>query len=147
MLFIIRLFLRFVPNKIALAVAFLLNWPWQVLALKTFGYVVSALSYGAVPMPVGIGIFAAIIAFYCVYGGMRSVVLTDFIQGLLCTVVVLGGMLLVIQVKFGGIGDMFQLALKEKPALLAISNPNYFIGICIVSSMGAYCWPEIFNRI
>ncbi len=132
---------------IAIAVGFLLSWPWQVMALKTFGYVVMSISYGAIPMPVGIGIFAAIIAFYCVYGGMRSVVLTDFIQGILCTIVVLGGMLIVLQVKFGGMGDMFQQVLKEKPALLTISNPHYFIGICVASSLGAYCWPEIFNRI
>ncbi|MCF8070178.1 MAG: sodium:solute symporter family protein [Desulfobacterales bacterium] len=132
---------------IMLAVAFLLSWPWQVLALKTFGYVVLKLSYDTIPMPVGIGIFGAVIAFYCIYGGMRSVVMTDFIQGIICTIVVLGGIYAVLQSKFGGIGPMYQQVFEFNPDLLKISAPNYFIGISIASALGAYCWPEIFNRI
>jgi SSS family solute:Na+ symporter len=98
-------------------------------------------------MPVGIGIFGAVIAFYCIYGGMRSVVMTDFIQGIICTVVVIGGICFVLQARFDGIGAMFQQVSLVKPELLKISAPHYFIGICLASAFGAYCWPEIFNRI
>ena len=132
---------------VIIGVVIVLNWPWQVVALKTFGYVVSALSYGMIPKPLGIGVFATAISLYCIYGGMRSVVLTDFVQGIICTLVAIVGFLFVVQKQFGGPAPLFQRVLEEKPELLTIENPNYFLGLLVAAALTTFCWPEMFNRI
>jgi len=92
-------------------------------------------------------IFAAIIAIYCIYGGMRSVVVTDFFQGIIAVVVVIGGIIAAIYLKFGGIGPMFQQVLAQRPEMLVIEDTKYWTSIIVASALGAYCWLEIFNRI
>lgn len=143
--------LRFNNSKlvyiVALAAGFIISWPWQVMALMTFGYTINELSYGYIPMQPAIGIFAVIIAFYCIYGGMRSVVVTDFIQGILCCVVVMAGILAVMHLEFGGMGAMFERVLTEKPDFLIVNDTKYMVSIIISSTLGAYCFPEIYNRI
>jgi len=132
---------------VALLSGFIFCWPWQVLALSALGHTVTALTGGVVPASVSMGLFAALIAFYCIYGGMRSVVVTDFVQGLICSVIVIGGIVLVINMKFGGLGEMFQQVYKEKPDFLTINDPKYLISILIPCTLSVYCWPELFNRI
>lgn len=132
---------------VALAAGFIISWPWQVMALMTFGYTINTLSYGIIPMPVAIGVFAIIISFYCIYGGMRSVVVTDFIQGLICTVIVTVGIISVLYIKFDGIGPMFQRVMAEKPDFLTVIDTKYMLSIIVSGTLGAYCFPEIFNRI
>lgn len=141
---------RYGDRRLAILIAiagFVIGAPWQIMALKTFGYCTTALTYGALPGAAAMGIFAAIIAIYCIYGGMRSVVVTDFFQGIVCVVVVIGGIIAAIYLKFGGIGPMFQQVLAQRPEMLVIEDTKYWTSIIIASSLGAYCWLEIFNRI
>jgi SSS family solute:Na+ symporter len=132
---------------VALLSGFLFCWPWQVLALMALGHTATALTGGAIPVSVSMAFFAMLIAFYCIYGGMRSVVVTDFVQGLICSVIVMGGILLVINMKFGGFAEMFQQVYTEKPDFLVINDPKYLISILIPCTLSVYCWPELFNRI
>ncbi|MCF8068714.1 MAG: sodium:solute symporter family protein [Desulfobacterales bacterium] len=143
--------LRFNNKKlvfiIALAAGFIISWPWQVMALMTFGYTINVITYGIVPIQVAVGIFAIVIAFYCIYGGMRSVVVTDFIQGLVCCVVVMFGVIAVMYIKFDGIGPMFKKVMAVNPDFLTVVDTKYMVSIIISGTLGAYCFPEIFNRI
>jgi len=141
---------RYGDRRLAILVAiagFIIGAPWQIMALKTFGYTTTALTYGALPEVAGMAIFAIAITAYCVYGGMRSVVVTDFFQGIICVVVVIGGIIACIYAKFGGIGPMFQQVLAQRPEMLVIEDTKYWTSIIVASFLGAYCWLEIFNRI
>lgn len=141
---------RYGDRRLAILVAiagFAIGAPWQIMALKTFGYTTTALTYGALPEAAGMAIFATIIAVYCIYGGMRSVVVTDFFQGMVCVVVVIFGIIAAIYLKFGGIGPMFQQVLAQRPEMLVIEDTKYWTSIIVASALGAYCWLEIFNRI
>jgi SSS family solute:Na+ symporter len=142
--------LRYGDRKLAILVAaagFIIGAPWQITALKTFGYVSSAITYGAVPQTVSIAFFTVVVGLYCIYGGMRSVVVTDFFQGIIAVVVVLGGVIAAVYIKFDGFGGMFQQLLVQKPEMLVINDVKVWINIVLVSVLGSYCWLEIFNRI
>ena len=143
--------LRYRDKKLAIIVAIaagvVIAAPWQIMALKTFGYVTDALTYGALPQPIGMAIFAVLIAIYCIYGGMRSVVLTDFFQGIISVVVVIIGIIAVFQVKFGGLGQMFQDVYRQSPELLVVEDTKFWTSIIIPSALAVYCFVEIFNRI
>jgi len=141
---------RYGDRRLAILIAiagFIIGAPWQIMALKTFGYCTTALTYGALPQAAGMAIFAAVIAIYCIYGGMRSVVVTDFFQGIVSVVVVIGGIIAAIYIKFGGVGPMFQQVLAQRPEMLVIGDTKYWTSIIVASALGAYCWLEIFNRI
>ena len=141
---------RYDDRKLSILVAaagFIIGAPWQITALKTFGYVSSALTYGVVPQTVSIAFFTVVVGLYCIYGGMRSVVVTDFFQGLISVVVVLGGVLAAVHIKFDGFGGMFEQLLAQKPEMLAINDVKVWTNIVLVSVLGSYCWLEIFNRI
>jgi SSS family solute:Na+ symporter len=143
--------LRYGSKAYAIVVAvigLLLNIPWHVMAFKTFGYVANALTGGAIPFNVGMVAITVIVLAYVLWGGQRSVVTTDFIQGIICCVVVVGGCIAVAYKLFGGFGPMFARLAVEKPELLTVPAPSgYWASIIIAGTLGAYCWLEVFNRI
>src|SRR5690606_35264161 len=117
--------MRYRSRRLALFVALaalIIGAPWQVMALKTFGYLSYSLTYGAVPMNVGMAVFALFTLSYIAWGGQRSVVVTDFVQGVISMVLVMGGALFVIYKLFGGIGPMMSRLMAEKPELLTVSD-------------------------
>lgn len=142
--------MRYRSRRLALFVALaalIIGAPWQVMALKTFGYLSYSLTYGAVPMNVGMAVFALFTLSYIAWGGQRSVVVTDFVQGVISMVLVMGGALFVICKLFGGIGPMMSRLMAEKPELLTVSDPQAWTSWILAGAIGSYCWLEVYNRI
>ncbi|MEW6082013.1 MAG: sodium:solute symporter family protein [Bacillota bacterium] len=142
--------LRYGSKGLAIFIAIagiLLNFPWHIIAFKTFGYVASALTGGAVPFNLGMTIVVLLIAGYVMWGGQRTVVILDFYQGIISVVVVLAGIVFVTYSLFGGFGPLLSRLASEKPELLTIADKPYWTCIILGGIIGSYCWLEIFNRI
>jgi|GEM_PF-3248395 len=133
----------------------LIGAPWQVIAFKTFGYAFNEVTYNTLPVwtvgpftiSVGILLIGVFVLWYVVSGGMKSVVLTDFVQGVISVVIVLVGVVFVAQKLFGGFGEIFREVERVAPDLLVVDGSTYWAGIILASALGSYCWLEIFNRI
>ena len=126
----------------------MLGWVWLMTGFKMTGYVMYEVSYHAIPFNVGVYIIPVFVMVYILIGGMRSIVVTDLIQGIISTVIVIFGIVFVIQKLFGGAGAMFAQLIAEKPdEWLTISGPNEWSSTLIACGLGAYCWLEEFNRI
>lgn len=125
-----------------------IGMPWQITGFRMFAYTMYELSYHALPLNIGVYIIPAIVLIYVLAGGMRGVVHADFVNGILSTVIVLGGIAYVVQVIFGGPGALLQQLVAAKPVeWLTIDNPGEFSAVVIACSLGSYCWLEMFNRI
>lgn len=121
---------------------------WFVTGFKALGYVMYEASYHAIPWNAAIFIVPTFAAAYIVVGGMRSIVVTDFVQGLLSMVVVIFGIGFIIQKLFGGPGPMFaQLVAIQPVEWLTVSGVNIWSSVIIACALGSYCWLEEFNRI
>ena len=126
-----------------------------MIAFKTFGYAFNEITYNTLPVweagpftiNVGILLIGVFVLWYIIRGGMRSVVVTDFIQGIFSVVIVLGGVIFVAEKLFGGFGEILREVERTAPELLVIDGSTYWSGIILASAIGAYCWLEIFNRI
>ncbi|MHB1345687.1 MAG: sodium:solute symporter family protein [Thermoleophilia bacterium] len=133
----------------------LIGAPWQVIAFKTFGYAFNEVTYNTLPVwtvgpftiSIGILLIGVFVLWYVVSGGMKSVVLTDFVQGIISVVIVLVGVVFVAQKLFGGFGEIFREVERVAPDLLVVDGSTYWAGIILASALGSYCWLEIFNRI
>ena len=133
----------------------LIGAPWQVIAFKTFGYAFNEVTYNTLPVwtvgpftiSVGILLIGVFVLWYVVSGGMKSVVLTDFVQGVISVVIVLVGVVFVAQKLFSGFGEIFREVERVAPDLLVVDGSTYWAGIILASALGSYCWLEIFNRI
>ncbi len=142
--------LRYRSDKLAFFVALfglILNLPWHVMAFKTFGYVVSALTYGAIPFNIGMVVAGLFIMSYVMYGGQKSVVYSAFIQG---QVMIFGSMILLAimgQKFFGGFGPMLRQVAEKTPELLTVADSPYWASVIIAGILGSYCWLETFNRM
>lgn len=122
--------------------------PWQVLSIKTFGLLMSEATNGVVPFDVGMGIITAVILVYIVFAGMRSVVVTDFIQGIISTIVLFVGLIWIANSLFGGFGPLLEQVAQQNSELLVVNSASgYWGSIILTGAIGGYAWLEIFNRI
>lgn len=127
----------------------LINFPWHVIGFKTFGYVAYSLTGGAIPFNLGMAIIVGLILCYVTYGGQRTVVTLDFIQGVVLTGFMPIVVTFVVYKLFGngGYGAIFQEVAIKFPERLTVASPPYWSSINIAGIIGSYCWLEIFSRI
>lgn len=124
-----------------------IGFPWTVMAFKTFGYVIHALTYGALPFWLGVFIAAAFILTYTLRGGTKSVVTSDFIQGLIMIFGSLALVLFMTHRNFGGFGPMFREVAEKMPTLLTVQDTSAWSSVILAGILGSFCWMEIFNRM
>lgn len=145
--------LRYNSHKLGLFIgitSFLFWTPWLIVEMQTLGYIVSAVTYGAVPFWLGLVIISSIVIVYVSIGGMRAGAIGDLFQGIIFTIVGTGTVIYLIMKVYGGISPMFEQVSKNNPDLLII---NQDVGVLtwtsaiVASSFGAMMYPGIFNRI
>ena len=140
-------------NSPALAVvmaiaAIAIGAPWQVLSIKTFGLLMSEATNGTILFDVGMGIITAVILVYIVFAGMRSVVVTGFIQGIISTIVLFVGLVWIANSLFSSFGPLLEQVARQNPELLVVNGGSgYWASIILTGSIAGYAWLEIFNRI
>lgn len=146
-------FIRLRYNSPGLAVlitvmAIVIGAPWQVMSIKTFGFLMHEATNGTVPFNVGMGIITLTVLGYTVYAGMRSVVITDFIQGVLSTVIMLVALVWIATSLFGGFGPLLDRVATQNPDMMVVNaQSGYWASIILTGTIGGYAWLEIFNRI
>lgn len=129
--------------------------PWVVVSLVTFGYVFYAVSNGSIPFSIGILIGTSILLlrqYYTISMGMRGLIYSDLIQGLMAYVV--GAIFLVyVGVKVFHGFDMGHI-FKTHPQLSVIpvskktvGGPWYFMAITLTGALGGFAWPAMFNKM
>lgn len=122
--------------------------PWQVASIKTFGFLMTEATNGTVPFEVGMGVITLVTLGYIVFAGMRSVVVTDFIQGIISTVVLLVALVWIAYSLFGGFGSLLGQVAAQQPDLFTVNESSgYWASIILTGAIGGYAWLEVFNRI
>lgn len=143
--------LRYDSRGLAVLVAvagIVIGAPWQVASIKTFGFLMHEATNGTVPFEVGMGIITLVTLGYIVFAGMRSVVITDFIQGIISTVVLLVALVWIAYSLFGGFGALVGQVAAQQPDLFTVSDSSgYWASIILTGAIGGYAWLDVFNRI
>jgi len=134
------------------AAAILIEAPWIIIEFAAMGYLVEAITYGAVTRQLGTIIIVVFVMSYIMYSGMKAVAVTELIQGILCSVVVSFGLIAIIYKLWGGIGPLYQQVAAVAPENLTISKGGtysypYWSSIIITASLGIMGWASFFSRI
>ena len=123
---------------------------WVSAQITALGLVFNILSQGAISMPMGMVVGAAIVLIYTLFGGMWSVALTDFFQ---MTIIVIGLLYIayVVAGLAGGAGVVFEHASKEGK-LVFFPQPTTaevlaFIGAGITIMFGSMPQQDVFQRV
>lgn len=137
---------------IASAISVVALLPWLILGLIAMGSVIQWASLGHLSIAESILIGIAVLVvrqFWTVQMGMRGLIITDMVQGIVAYV---GSAILclgLIIFYFGGIGSLGQLtdAQLSLPDFGSPSGGWYYFGIVAAGIIGSLCWPMIFTRI
>ncbi|MEG1536837.1 MAG: hypothetical protein RR387_00965, partial [Clostridiales bacterium] len=88
-------------------VSIIIEMPWTVIELAAIGWLVNAVSGGRIPNEIGIVFFGLFMLMYVLYGGMKSIAMTELIQGILVTIVVIFCCYFAVNKLFGGFAEMY----------------------------------------
>ncbi|MGI5823962.1 MAG: sodium:solute symporter family protein [Bacillota bacterium] len=132
--------------------AVLIEAPWIIIEFAAMGALVQALTYGAIPYRLGMIIIVVFVMAYIMYSGMKSLAITELLQGALSTVVIMGGFIFIIYKLFGGFGPMYEQVYAVAPDNLTISfggtySYSYWSSVIITASLGVMGWASFFTRI
>lgn len=126
--------------------------PWLILGLIAMGAVIQWASLGNLSFEVSILIGIAVLVirqFWTVQMGMRGLIVTDMVQGIVAyigsSVLCLG--LLIFY--FGGFSNLERLTTAQLslPGYGSESGEWFYFGIVASGIIGSLCWPMIFTRI
>ncbi len=127
--------------------------PWLLMEWVTQGYIFSYASGGVLPPFLGMFLGVVVVLIYVSLGGMKTVITANIFQGILMFVVGNGLMLYIVYKFFGGFGSGFDQILQQYPEMLTYPGPGwspktpYWSSIVITSSLGAFMWPWIYNKL
>jgi Na+/proline symporter len=137
---------------IASVVSVVALMPWLVLGLIAMGAVIRWASLGhlSVADSILIGIAVLVVRqFWTVQMGMRGLVVTDMVQGIVAYIgsaVLCLGLLLFYFKGLSNLGQLNETQLSL-PAFGSESGGWYYFGIVAAGIIGSLCWPMIFTRI
>jgi len=137
---------------IASAISVVALMPWLVLGLIAMGAVIQWASLGRLSDAdsILIGIVVLVVRqFWTVQMGMRGLVLTDMVQGIVAYIgsaVLCLGLLLFYFKGFSNLGKLTDSQLSL-PDFQSGSGGWYYFGIVAAGIIGSLCWPMIFTRI
>ena len=130
--------------------AILIEAPWIIIEFAAMGVLMQALTFGTIPYRLGMIIIVVFVMAYIMYSGMKSLAITELLQGALSTVVILAGFIFIIYKLFGGFGPMYQQLYAEFPQNLTVANGGdygYWSSVIITASLGIMGWASFFTRI
>jgi SSS family solute:Na+ symporter len=134
------------------AAAILIEAPWVVMEFAAMGLLMNALTYGALNAKIGVLIIGVVVVSYILYSGMRAIAVTELIQGIISSVVIAVGLVLIVYKLWGGFGPLFRVVAETAPENLTISyggaySYEYWSSIIITGSLGIMGWASFFSRI
>ncbi len=114
-----------VLGNLYLSVLFVFTLPYLALQPIGAGILLERLTEGGIPYFMGAILLSFFICLYVLFGGMKSVALTDVKQGILMFVLMFTA-LFVIAGKFGGITQANEMVFQIKPALFSRGGNGSF---------------------
>lgn len=127
-------------------------FPWIVLGMQAMGTIFRWASLGNLSITAALVIGVSIIAIrqiWTVQMGMRGLVITDLVQGIVAYVgaaIVCIGLLLFFFDGFGEIGRLPE-ANVALPGFSSDVGGLYFFGLIVTGAVGSLCWPTSYQRI
>ncbi|GAA0514087.1 MULTISPECIES: sodium:solute symporter family protein [Streptomyces] len=127
-------------------------FPWLVLGLQAMGAVISWASFGKLSLTtcilVGVGLIA-IRQFWTIQMGMRGLIISDMVQGLVAYVGSAVLSLCLIMFYFHGLHGVGELpaAKLSLPDFHSSVGGWFYFGIVAAGVIGSLCWPNIMTRI
>lgn len=127
-------------------------FPWLILGFQSLGLVFSYLSFGVISPYQGVFVGIAVLAirqYWTVRMGMRGIVISDMVQGIIAYG--LGGLLalgfIVSLMRSGhGFADL-PASFAALPSFGSELGPLYYFSIVATGALGSWCWPDIFVRL
>ncbi len=129
--------------------------PYITLQMRGAGIVIEAVTEGRVPIWLGAGAAYGVVIVYVLLSGAKAVGWTNTFQGLFMLAIAWSlGLYLPISL-YGGVGEMFERILAERPELLtapglaADGAPwtwGGYSSAIIVSAVGLMMWPHLFMK-
>ncbi|WP_191060534.1 sodium:solute symporter family protein [Geminicoccus harenae] len=127
-------------------------FPWIVLGLQSLGLVFSYLSFGLVSPEQAVFVSIAVLAirqYWTVRLGMRGIVISDMVQGIIAYGV--GGLLsigfIVMLLRSDHGFDKLSESFATLPSFGSDLGPLYYFSIVLTGALGSWCWPDIFVRL
>lgn len=127
-------------------------FPWIVLGLQSLGLVFSYLSFGLVSPEQAVLVSIAVLAirqYWTVRLGMRGIVISDMVQGIIAYGV--GGLLsigfIVMLLRSDHGFDKLSESFAALPSFGSDLGPLYYFSIVLTGALGSWCWPDIFVRL
>jgi SSS family solute:Na+ symporter len=125
--------------------------PYLVLQLKGLGIIVSETSYGAISAPIAMAGGAVLLALYVVLSGIQGSALNAAIKDVLVLVAVVALGIALPYTHFGGITEMFDRIIAERPDLLILPkrgfSPVWFSSTVALTVLGFFLWPHTFASL
>ncbi|MBU7022534.1 MAG: sodium:solute symporter family protein [Theionarchaea archaeon] len=132
---------------------------WMVLGLTPYigsqvlatGRTLNTISGGVLTLGVAAALYIITVIIYTSLGGLRGVVWTDLVQGLLMLIFIWLGVFVIVG-KVGGFGALFEQVQAAKPELLTIPGPNGLLtprawfGFLLVDALGGIMWIQNWMR-
>jgi SSS family solute:Na+ symporter len=134
------------------AASILIEAPWVVMEFAAMGKLMNVLTYGALSARLGTLIIGAVVVSYILYSGMKAIAVTELIQGVISSVAIAAGLLVVVYKLWGGFGPLYQDIARIQPQNLTISFDGAYSyekwsSLIITGSLGIMGWASFFSRI
>jgi len=129
--------------------------PYLALQMKGAGYVLSAVTRGAIPEWAGAALVYGVVLIYVLRSGVLGVGWTNTFQGLFMMVLAWALGLYLPHVLYGGVAQMFDKIAAARPELLLAPGLGYsgqpwpwgeYSSAVLVSSIGFCFWPHLFMK-
>ena len=129
--------------------------PYITLQMRGAGIVIEAVTDGHVPLAAGAAFAYGIVVVYVLTSGVAAVGWTNTFQGIFMVVIAWAlGIYLPFRL-YGGIGEMFQRILAERPEMLSVPGLTAagdpwswggYSSAILVSAIGLMMWPHLFMK-
>ncbi|MBI1393243.1 MAG: sodium:solute symporter family protein [Alphaproteobacteria bacterium] len=129
--------------------------PYITLQMRGAGIVIEAVTEGHVPLWLGAGVAYGVVMLYVLTSGAKAVGWTNTFQGLFMLAIAWSLGLYLPTALYGGVGEMFERLLAERPELLtapgltADGTPwtrGAYSSAIVVSAVGLMMWPHLFMK-
>lgn len=140
-------------RSVAAVIGLVSGLPWLVLGMQALGNLFQAMSFGKLSFPVAVTIGVAVIALrqvWTVRMGMRGVVISDYVQGIVAYVggsIMLIGLIVWLVVAKGATLSGLDPRMYAIPGPGSAEGPLYLFALIFTGALGGWCWPYIFVRL
>jgi SSS family solute:Na+ symporter len=140
-------------RTIAAVIGIISGLPWLVLGMQALGNLFQAMSLGALSFSTSVIIGVLVIAvrqIWTVRMGMRGVVISDYVQGLVAYVgggAMLVGLIAWLVIAKGSTLGTLDPKMYAIPSFGSKEGPLYVFALMFTGALGGWCWPYIFVRL